>query len=306
MNNQFSFKDNYGNSIVTYKWIPKGNLKAILIIVHGMAEYAQRYESFALALNENGYGVYINDIIGHGRSIKTKEDLGHFPVNGFNIAVEDIHQLNRIIKDEYPDVSIIIMGHSMGSFLTQSYICTYGNEIEGCILSGTAGKQGITTFGAVISKICKTVQGPKKRSNFLDRLTFGKYNNAFKPSRTNFDWLSRDTTEVDKYVENSLCGFVCTTSFFYELSSSVSKLYEENKIKNIPKELPIYIFGGEKDPVSGRTKSVLTLINMYNALKIKDLEYFFYKDGRHEMLNETNKSEVIYDIIAWLNKRYIN
>ena len=304
MKEQFSFKDNYGNSIVTYKWIPKGKLKAILLIVHGMAEYAQRYESFALALNESGYGVYCNDIIGHGKSIKTNDDLGHFPVNGFKIAVEDIHELNKIIQKEHTNIPIIIMGHSMGSFLTQSYICTYGKEVAGCILSGTAGKQGNTAFGAVISKICKTVQGPRKRSNFLDKLSFGRYNTAFKPNRTSFDWLSRDNAEVDKYIESPLCGFVCTTGFFYELSSSMSKLYDENRVKNIPKELPIYIFGGEKDPVGNNTKSVLTLINMYNELKIKDLEYFFYKDGRHEMLNESNKNEVINDVIIWLDKRY--
>ena len=304
MKEYFSFEDNYGNSIVTYKWIPEGKLKAILLIVHGMTEYAERYENFALALNESGYGVYINDIIGHGKSIKTKDDLGHLPVNGFKIAVDDIHELNRIIKNENTNTPVIIMGHSMGSFLTQSYICTYGKEVAGCILSGTAGKQGITALGTVISKICKTVQGSRKRSNFLNKLSFGRYNTAFKPNRTKFDWLSRDNDEVNKYIESPLCGFICTTGFFYELSSSINKLYDENTIKGIPKELPIYIFGGEKDPVSGKTKSVLTLINMYNALKIKDLEYFFYKDGRHEMLNETNKIEVINDVITWLDKRY--
>ncbi|MBC8060443.1 MAG: lysophospholipase [Clostridiaceae bacterium] len=306
MNEQFSFEDNFGNSIVTYKWIPKVKLKAILLIVHGMAEHAQRYKNFALALNQSGYGVYINDIIGHGKSIKTNEDLGHFPVDGFSIAVDDIHELNKIIKREYPNIPIIIMGHSMGSFLTQSYICTYGKEIDGCILSGTSGKQSITSFGAVIANICKTLQGSRKKSSFLDKLSFGKYNSAFKPNRTNFDWLSRDSVEVDKYVESPLCGFVCTTGFFYELSSALTKLYDVNRIKNIPKELPIYIFGGEKDPVGSDTKNVLTLISMYNTLKIRDLEYLFYKDARHEMLNETNKNDVINDLISWLDKRYNN
>ena len=304
MKEKFSFQDSQGNSIASYKWVPEGKLNAVLLIIHGMAEYSERYENFALALNKNGYGVYMSDIIGHGKSVKTKEDLGHFPVNGFKVIVENIHELNKIIKREQTNIPIAIMGHSMGSFLTQSYICTYGKEVDGCILSGTAGKQGITALGAVVSKICKTIQGPRKKSNFLDKLSFGKYNNAFKPNRTNFDWLSTDTVEVDKYINDPLCGFICTTGFFYELSSSINKLYDKNKIKDIPKQLPIYIFGGDKDPVGGKTKSVLTLINMYNYLKIKDLEYFFYKNGRHEMLNESNKNEVINDIITWLDKRY--
>ncbi len=303
MKKEFSFQDKHGNNIQVYNWMPDGNIKAIVQIAHGMAEYAERYEGLAESLNKSGYGVYINDTLGHGKSIKTQDDLGHLPPNGFNIAVEDIHQLHEIIKKENEDLPIFIFGHSMGSLLTQSYISKYGNEVDGCILSGTAGKQFLTSIGGVVAKISKTIHGERKRSPFLDKLSFGNFNNNFKPNRTNFDWLSSDNDEVDKYISSPLCGFVCTNGFYYELTSSVNKLHDRNVVKNIPKELPIYIFCGDKDPVGGQTKNVLKLIDMYKGIGIQDLEYVFYKDGRHEMLNETNKAEVIDDLINWLEKR---
>jgi len=306
MKKEFSFQDKQGNNIQVYNWMPEGNIKAIVQIAHGMAEYAERYEGLAEALNKAGYGVYINDTIGHGKSIKTKEDLGHLPSNGFNIAVEDIHELHEIIKKEHKELPIFILGHSMGSLLTQSYISKYGSEVAGCILSGTAGKQFLTAIGSVVAKVSKTIHGERTRSPFLDKLSFGNFNNNFKPTRTNFDWLSSDNDEVDKYIESPLCGFTCTNGFYYELASSVNKIHDKNAVKNIPAKLPIYIFCGDKDPVGGQTKNVLKLIDMYKAIGIQDLEYVFYKDGRHEMLNETNKSEVIDGVINWLEKRNSN
>ena len=304
MKKDFSLQDLSGNTIQAYSWIPEGNIKAIVQIVHGMSEHSGRYESFALELNKRSFGVYISDTIGHGKSVKSEEDLGHLPPNGFNIAVENIHLLHEIVVKENKNVPIIIMGHSMGSLLTQSYICKYGNEVNGCILSGTAGKQAQTSFGAFIAKILKTVQGDKKRSKLMEKLSFGNFNNYFKPTKTEFDWLSSDSAEVDKYVQDPLCGFTCTTGFYYELASSVSKLHDKNKVNNIPKNLPIYIFCGNKDPVGGQTKNVLKLISLYKEVGINDLEHKFYKDGRHEMLNETNKEEVITNIVTWLEKRF--
>ena len=300
----FNFTDDFGNNVCVYSWMPIGRPRAILQIAHGMAEYAERYEYFALELNKHGYGVFINDIIGHGNSVKNKDDLGHFPVNGFNIAVKDMYKLTNIIVEKFLTVPIVIFGHSMGSFLTQSYITLYGDKVNGCILSGTAGKQSVASFGALMAKISLNLQGERKRNKFLDKLSFGSYNKAFTPNRTSFDWLSRDTKEVDKYITSDLCGFVCTNSFYYELFSSMSKLHDPDKIRNIPKELPVYIFGGDEDPVGGNTKSVLKLIELYKSIPIKDLEYKFYKGGRHEMLNETNKLEVIEDIVTWLNRKY--
>jgi alpha-beta hydrolase superfamily lysophospholipase len=304
MRDSFSFDDNDKNTICVYSWMPNESPRAIVQISHGMAEYANRYEGFALELNKHGYGVYINDIIGHGNSVKSKDDLGHFPVNGFNVAVNDMYMLTKIINKNYLNVPVIILGHSMGSFLTQEYITLHGNEIDGCILSGTAGKQSASSVGAFIAKYYVKLQGGRRRNKFLDKLSFGNYNKSFKPNRTAFDWLSRDEKEVDKYIESDLCGFICTNGFYYELFSSMSKLNNLTKLKNIPKELPIYIFGGDDDPVGNKTKNVFSLIEMYSALPIKDLEYRFYKGGRHEMLNEINKSDVIDDIITWLNRKF--
>lgn len=298
----FTFTDSKNYTIYAYKYLPETTPKAVIQIAHGMAEYSQRYEGFAKALTENGYAVFINDMIGHGKSVNNQGELGHFPKGGFEAAIEDLHRITKQIKSEYPNIPVILMGHSMGSFLTQAYICKYGNDINGCILSGTAGKNPAAGFGAFVAKLLTLIYGEKHKSKLLDNLSFGKYNNSFKPNRTSFDWLSRNEEEVDKYVASPLCGFLCTNMFYNELLGGLKNLYNLSYMENIPKELPIYIIGGEKDPVGNNTKTVLQLIDIYKKLNIKDVQYKFYKDGRHEMLNETNKDEVYSDILNWINK----
>jgi alpha-beta hydrolase superfamily lysophospholipase len=268
-----------------------------------MAEYANRYKDFAQAFTEKGYGVYINDMMGHGKSISSDDELGYLPEGGFDAAVEDLHYITGKIKEEYPGTPIFLLGHSMGSFLAQSYICKFGKDIQGCVLSGTAGKNSAAGMGAFLASVLKTIYGPKHRSKLLDNMSFGSYNNSFKPNRTKFDWLSRNNEAVDKYVEDPLCGFICTNSFFLELTNGLKKLQAPAALMNVPKNLPIYIMGGDSDPVGQNTKSVLQLIKVYKDLEIKNIEYKFYKDGRHEMLNELNKEEAYEDIVDWLDKK---
>jgi alpha-beta hydrolase superfamily lysophospholipase len=300
----FRFQDSHGYSIQAYRWKPEGKAKAVIQIAHGMAEHSARYESFANKLVENGYGVYINDHIGHGKTIKEKEEKGHLPKDGFNLCVDDLFQLTQIIKAENPGVPVVLLGHSMGSFFAQEYITKYGSEINGCILSGSSGKQGIYHIASLIAMLSVIIQGRKARSPLMGKLSFGNFNNKFKPARTSFDWLSKDTAEVDKYVNDPLCGFVCTTSFYYEFYKSLDKLHKINKIRRIPRSLPVYIFSGEKDPVSNNSRTVKKLVDMYKTLGLNDVEYKIYENGRHEMLNETNREEVISDIICWLDRRF--
>ena len=299
----FTFQNSKAFEIHTYKYLPQGSPLGIIQIAHGMAEHADRYQDFAQALTEKGYGVYINDMMGHGKSIKNDEGLGYLPEGGFQAAVEDLHYITGRIKEEYPGIPIFLLGHSMGSFLVQSYICRFGKDIQGCVLSGTAGKNPAAGMGAFLASILKAIYGPSHRSKLLDNMSFGSYNNSFKPNRTKFDWLSRNNEAVDKYVQDPLCGFICTNSFFLELTNGLKKLQTREALENIPKNLPLYIMGGDRDPVGQNTKSVLQLIKVYKELEITDIEYKFYKDGRHETLNELNKEEVYEDIVNWLAKK---
>ncbi len=300
----FTFKDKGGLEIFVYKWLPDENIqvKGIVQISHGMAEVAARYEGFANALTNDGFIVYANDHRGHGKTAGKIEKLGDLGEDGFNLMVENMHGLNERIKEEDLNLPIFLFGHSMGSFLTQRYICLYGSGLKGAILSGSCGKQGIIIdIARAIAKGEIKKIGRSGKSNKLDKLSFGSYNNSFKPNRTAFDWLSRDNKEVDKYIADPFCGTVFTAGFFYDFLGGLKNIADNMEIKNVPKDLPIYIFSGDKDPVGKNGKGVLRLFNTYKQHGIKDLTHKLYKDGRHEMLNETNKEEVIGDVIKWLN-----
>lgn len=300
---EFTFKDLGGMEIFVYKWLPDEGIdvKGVVQIAHGMAETARRYERFAEVLTGSGYIAYANDHRGHGRTAKTLENVGYTGYEGFEWMVKNLHQLNEIIKKENPNLPVFLFGHSMGSLLAQRYITLYGDGLKGVILSGTAGKQGIMLDIAInITRNELKKNGEKERSEKLNKLTFGNYNNAFSPGRTEFDWLSRDNEEVDKYINDPFCGTVFTTRFFYDFFRGMKEIHKTENMMNIPKELPFYIFSGDKDPVGKKCKSVLWLIKAYKKLGIKDVTYKFYKDGRHEMLNEINKDEVMREVIAWL------
>jgi alpha-beta hydrolase superfamily lysophospholipase len=189
----------------------------------------------------------------------------------------------------------------MGSHLSQRYIVLYGKELKGVILSGTSGKQGmLLNLGILLAKRGAKRKGPRERAHSINNLTFGSFNKAFKEPRTDFDWLSRDTAEVDKYIKDDYCGVVPTYGFFKDLFAGFKILHREDEMSKIPRSLPIYLFSGDKDPVGGNTKSVLGLIDLYRKLGIKDVSYRFYEDGRHEMLNEINRAEVMQDVLNWI------
>lgn len=300
----FTFNSGDGKEIFVYIWLPdKEKIKAIVQISHGMAEHAKRYERLAKVLTENGYGVYANDHRGHGKTAGEVENLGYLgDEEGFNWLVEDVHDLSKIIKKEYPKTPLFLLGHSMGSFIAQRYIMLYGEQLEGVILSGSNGKQGITlNIGSILAKMEIKKNGKKAQSPKLDNLSFGSFNKAFTPNRTKFDWLSSDNEEVDKYVEDPYCGTVFTSGFFYDFFNGLKEIEKDGNLKQVPKSLPIYIFSGSKDPVGKSGKGVVKLFERYKNHGIKDIEYKLYEDGRHEMLNEVNKSEVMEDIVNWLN-----
>ena len=293
------------HKIYAYNWRPENeDIKGIVQIAHGMAETSYRYKGFAKELVAQGYIVYADDHRGHGNTAISIDELGYIGPDGFNRMVEDMKEFTDFIRyKENKDLPLFLFGHSMGSFLSQRYISLYGNGIQGVILSGTSGDQGpILHVGIRIAKREVAKKGPKTRSLRLNNLSFGNYNKKFKPNRTDFDWLSRDEKEVDKYIEDPYCGEIFTTSFYYDFFRGLKEIFKKSNVEKIPKDLPIYIFTGDKDPVGSMGRGTLKLVKTYQNIGIKNLEYKLYKDGRHEMLNEINKDEVMRDVINWLNK----
>ncbi len=295
-------KDNH--QMPMYAWLPNQEPAAILFIVHGMAEYAERYSTIVGGLIKNNIAVFANDNRGHGKAVTDINTLGIVENNWFNNQVEDILLAINFLKEAYPKKKIFLLGHSMGSFLCQRFHQLYGSSIDGLILSASNGKQDpLMSAGIAIAFVQMHLFGKKYRSRLLNTLSFGKFNNAFKPNRTLFDWLSRDTEEVDKYVEDPLCGFVCSASFFYYFFKGLKDIFDKQHIQNIPPNVPVYLFAGDKDPVGLFGKGFMKLYDVWKANGVKDISYKLYDDGRHEMLNETNREEVIADLVNWITLR---
>lgn len=306
--NIFTFKSSDETEIFTYKWIPDDSkIKGIVQIAHGMAEHAERYDRFAKYLNKNGYIVYANDHRGHGKTAGAIEKLGYLAdEDGFELLVKDLQTLSSIIKEEYPSLPLFLFGHSMGSFAAQRYIMLNGNDLDGVILSGSNGKQGLMLkIGSIIANREIKKHGRKAQSQKLHDLFFGGFNKSFTPSRTEFDWLSRDEKEVDKYIDDPYCGTVFTGGFFYDFLTGLIEVEDKNNIELVSKDLPIYIFSGGQDPVGKFGKGIINLYNRYKIHGVEDLKYKLYKDGRHEMLNEINKDEVMNDVVAWLDSHQV-
>lgn len=302
----FSFIGQENLEIYGYRWLPENtqSIKGVVQISHGMSEGAHRYERLAKHLTDHGYIVYAHDHRGHGKTAKNIENLGILAYkNGFECLVTDVHILTKKIKAVHSNLPIFLLSHSMGSFVAQEYIMHYGNDLDGVILSGTNGKQGmILDIGLWLAKQEVKKIGRRAKSPKMDKLIFGTYNKQFTPVRTPFDWLSRDEEEVDRYIADPYCGEIFTAGFFEDLLSGLKYIREKENKKSIPKELPIYIFSGDKDPVGRNGKGIHDLVKDYKSVGIKQVDYKLYPGGRHEMFNEINRDEVMQDLVNWLDK----
>lgn len=300
----FIFSGSDKKEIFTHRWLPKNTnkIKAIVQISHGMAEHSSRYKRFAKALTAKNFGVYANDHRGHGQTAGSIKNLGYYADNnGWDLVVNDMRRLTETIMKNHPGLAVFLFGHSMGSLLARDYMFTYAKDINGVILSGTAGGPGFSgNAGIIISKIETLIRGKKAESPIMDKLSFGIFNRAFKPNRSKFDWLSSDNKEVDKYIQDPFCGTIFTAGFFNDLLNGIKKINVPSNIQNIPKNLPVYLFSGAKDPVGNNSKGVKNVFKAYEKAGLKNLSIKFYKKGRHEMLNEVNRKEVYNDIIKWL------
>lgn len=299
----FKFRAADSVEIHAYKWLPEIQPKAAINIIHGMAETAARYNSFAGNLIKYGYAVYAEDLRGHGKTAGDPAHLGEVGADALNRMLGDLHRLSEIIKEELPAAPLFLLGHSMGSFLAQGYIERWGSGLKGVIFSGASAPAGfMTMMGQGLAYLEKLRLGPTGKSALLNALSFGNFNRQFQPARTAFDWLSRDEKEVDKYIADPFCGWICTAAFFFDLLKFMRQIKSPAQLHKIPKDLPLYFFAGSKDPVGANTAGVKKLIKTYQKLGITDLSFKFYENGRHEMLNEINRKTVVADVIQWLDE----
>ena len=319
--NETFFESHDGTKLYLYKWLPEESQnqsrpKAVLHIVHGMAEHALRYKRLAEKLTSAGIEIWAADQRGHGKTANpeiNKADkgglLGHTgDGNGAALVTADIHALNTEIRKSRPDVPLFLLGHSWGSFITQNlmgYASLNGrqSEVSGYILSGTKGPGDfMVKAGIPFMTLLAALKGQRKGSSLAKAIADGPYNKPFKPNRTAFDWLCRDEEEVNKYIDDPLCGFLCSVGFYRDLAKLLYNIHRPDAMTRINTALPVYVFCGSADPVGDMGKSPTALVDIYKKLGISDCEFVLYPGARHEILNETNREEVIENLLSWINK----
>ncbi|AIB38219.1 MULTISPECIES: alpha/beta hydrolase [Pseudomonas] len=283
-------------------WMPEGPAKAVVMLSHGMAEHSGRYARLAEALCGAGYGLYALDQRGHGRTAD-EGTLGLYAeTDGWNKVVGDLASLNQHIGQQQPGLPIILLGHSMGSYIAQAYLLHHSASLNGAILSGS-NFQPVALYRAarVIARLERLRQGLRGRSALIEFLSFGSFNKAFKPNRTAFDWLSRDPSEVDKYINDPLCGFRCTNQLWIDLLGGLQQISKASNLAQIDPGLPILVMGGECDPVS-EGKRLNSLANALREAGCQHLQLTIYPQARHEVFNETNRDTVTADVLAWIDQ----
>lgn len=295
------------NNLNVIIWETEKEPIGVLQIVHGMAEYIDRYDNFAKYMTEHGFNVIGHDHLGHGHSVSDERDYGFFAEeNGDKIIIEDMHSVTQFAREKWEELPNFILGHSMGSFCLRQYLTKYSNDVFGAIIMGTGW---IPSAAALLGKTIATNTCKSKGSHtvnpLLIKLTLEPYNKPFAPARTNCDWLSRDEKQVDLYVNDKLCGFDFTAGAYKDFFTILEKIAKNRQLIGMRKSLPILITSGSVDPVGGK-KACEKLNAQYKRCGIDDVTLKLWENDRHEILNELDKSDVYQYIYNWLKSKIQN
>jgi alpha-beta hydrolase superfamily lysophospholipase len=284
-NEQFTFPSTDGRPIFAYRWDPAGEPVRAAMIVHGMGEHVLRYEELARKLNEAGYVVYGHDHRGHGKSVQAGEAPGDLGRDGWPALVADIGTMAGIVRENHANLPILLIAHSMGSFATQQFLLGSSDRIDAVVLSGTG---------------CLDLLEPAL--DLESELDLAMFNAPFAPARTDFDWLSRDESEVDKYIADPLCGFGLDIDSVKSMFVGARRLADPAEVARVRADLPVLIAVGSHDPVNAGLALATPLVDRLGAAGVEDVALRVYDNARHEIFNETNRAEVFADLLAWAGR----
>ena len=289
------------NTIHAELFIPSdNNIRGVVQIAHGMMDYIGRYKEMADALCKAGYALAGNDHLGHGDSVATPDDYGFFASkNGYNYVIDDVKRMNDLIRKEIPGVPVVLLGHSMGSFISRLYAVNYENSIDGLIIHGTAGPNPATGAGLLLVKLLRAIKGERHRSKFVCSMADGGYNKGFDPAEGSGAWLTRDPSMVADRVGNPKNDFIFTLAGYEDLFNFLGDCNCPKWFRDFPKKLPTLVISGEADPVGGFGKGVRYVYENLNK-QGANVELKLFEGARHELFNETNRDEVFKYLIAWL------
>ncbi len=288
-------------------WAPEEKPVAICQIIHGMNEYIDRYDRVARYLAERGIYVTGEDHLGHGKSVEEGGTYGYFAENdSATVLVRDVHRLKKMTQEKFPGVPYYILGHSMGSMIMRNYLLRYGTGINGSVIMGT-GTVPLSTLRPAkgFIRFLMLFKGPKYVSKMVAKMTFAHYNDRLPDAKTDYDWVTGDPQELDKYIHDPLCtGFFFTLNGFETLTELTIRMQDKKQMETIPKKLPILITSGEEDPVGNWGKDPKELYDTYLQMGMDHVTLKMYPGLRHEVLNETEKEQTMEDLYNWLKNQY--
>lgn len=294
------------HQIHAVEWLPQGEPRAVVQIVHGVAEYVRRYHEVAEYLTGHGFVVCGEDHLGHGLTVQDGK-YGYFgPKNGWDLVARDVHRLRKLEGEKYPGLPYIMLGHSMGSFLTRTYLIRWPGTVDGAVLSGTGQELApLVAFGRGLSGMIGSLRGREYVSDLVYDLSMGAYNKHFRPNRTCGDWLSRDTALVDENQKDPLCSFRPTVTMFRDMLGGIQLIGQKKNLERMDKNTPVYFLSGDQDPVGSMGKGVRKVEQMFRRAGCRDVTVKLYPGGRHEMFHEINRQEVMDDLLKWLEDKVL-
>lgn len=303
---EFTFDSRDGKSkIHAIRWVPEGKVVCIVQIIHGMAEHIGRYEELAQYLAGKGILVTGDDHLGHGKSVGEDGTYGYFcEQDPATVVVRDVHRLKKMTQEEYPGIPYVILGHSMGSFILRNYLFRYGTGIQGAIVCGTGSQpKALVKVSKMLAAVQGVFLGQKHIARLIDGLAFGSYNKRIPNARTKVDWLCTEESVVDAYVKDEMCGFTFTVNGFKTLFTLLDRLNQEENLRAMPKELPVYFIAGDMDPVGNYGEGVKKAYEDFKKVGMERISLKLYAEDRHELLNEKDKLEVYEDLYPWIMER---
>lgn len=304
MRTEFYYPSSGAGTIYGCRWEPEGKPVAVLQIVHGLGGHCMRYDHLAQYFAAKGFLVVAQDHMGHGRSTGPQCPRACLE-GGWGKAVADVHRLLKTTRLEYPELPYFLLGHSMGSFLIRSLLIQYPKcGISGAILCGTGWiHRGMLNSAIAGATMAGRINGFRKPSVRLTETLFGAFNRKVEHPRTTFDWLSRSSKIVDRYMEDSLCFHHVTPCLVREMMSGMKFNQEPKNLQQMKKDLPILLISGGDDPVGNYGEGVKKTVQAFTAAGMENVSMRLFPLCRHELLSEINRDEVYRFVEEWMQKQ---
>lgn len=301
--NEIRFPSSDGkNTIYAEIYTPKNaNPRGVVQLAHGMIDYTGRYTALADFLAEKGYILAGHHHLGHGKSAATPEDLGHFADRGgYRYVLDDVHSMNKYLHKTFPSLPVVLLGHSMGSFISRLYVAEHPHSVSGIIIHGTGGPNPLVGVGKGLAGVIRAIYGPRHRSALINKMAFGSYNSRFPKEEGHNAWLTRDLERVKDRDTNEFTSFEFTVSSYIDLFAFLGNSNSKSWFKSYPKNLPTLIMSGDMDPVGNYGKGPRYIYKQLMLSGVENVKLKMYEGARHELFNETNCDEAFLDILAWL------